>query len=98
MLDQTVRGAKVCTVHTSAAAPVRRSMEAIADASTLALPPRVKQTLECLLRGASEKEVAGMLGISVHTVHTYVKVLYRHLCVRSRAELLVRMLVRREPR
>ena len=52
------------------------------------LSPRADQTLERLLKGDSEKEVAGHLGISPNTVHTYVKSVYRAYGVRSRAELL----------
>lgn len=52
------------------------------------LGPRLRQTLECLLEGASEKEVAARLGLSRPTVHQYVSTLYRHFHVQSRAELL----------
>ncbi len=56
------------------------------------LSPRLKQTLERLLAGDSEKEAASNLGISVHIVHVYVKTLYKHYNVNSRAELLARFL------
>jgi DNA-binding CsgD family transcriptional regulator len=59
------------------------------------LPPRVRQTLDCLLEGDSEKLVAARLGLSQHTVHQYVKDLYRRLGVSSRAELLALCLKRR---
>ncbi len=59
------------------------------------LPSRVRQTLECLLEGDSEKQVAKRLGLSQHTVHQYVKDLYRRLGVSSRAELLALCLSRR---
>lgn len=52
------------------------------------LAPRVRQTLACFLDGASEKEAAVQLGLSVATVHQYAKALYRHYGVRSRAGLL----------
>jgi DNA-binding NarL/FixJ family response regulator len=54
------------------------------------LPPRLRRTLERLLLGESEKQVARALGISQHTVHEYVCGLYRHFSVNSRAELLAR--------
>lgn len=60
------------------------------------LSPRMQQTLECLLAGASEKEVAAQLNLSSHTVHDYVKKLYRHFHVSSRAELLATVLGRRQ--
>lgn len=50
--------------------------------------PRERATLDLLLTGVSEKEIARKLGISRHTAHGYVKNLYRKLGVRSRAELM----------
>jgi len=52
------------------------------------LSPRHQQTLEHLLGGDSEKEVAARLKLSPNTVHVYVKALYRHFSVSSRGELL----------
>ena len=54
------------------------------------LSPRQKQTLTHLLSGDSEKEIAAKLEVSRHTVHVYVKGLYRHFGASSRAELLSR--------
>lgn len=58
----------------------------------LGLSPREAQTLERLCRGESEKQVANALGISHHTVHTYVKALYQHFGVVSRSELLAQFI------
>jgi DNA-binding CsgD family transcriptional regulator len=60
----------------------------------LNLSPRQKTVLEHLKEGCSEKEVAGALGISHHTVHHYVKSLYKRFQVGSRAELLSLLLGR----
>ena len=54
------------------------------------LSPRLRQTLEHLKSGANERQVAQSLGISQYTVHDYVKSLYKHFGVRSRAALLAR--------
>ncbi len=54
------------------------------------LPPRLRQTLTALLAGDSEKQVALRLQISPHTVHVYVKSLYKRFGVASRGELLAR--------
>lgn len=54
------------------------------------LAPRVRQVFACLLEGDSEKQVAHRLAIKRETVHQYVKTLYRHFGVHSRAELLAR--------
>lgn len=59
------------------------------------LTPRERDTLKLLLAGASEKEAAESLGVSVNTVHVYVKSLYRAFGVRSRAELMTLCLGRR---
>jgi DNA-binding NarL/FixJ family response regulator len=59
------------------------------------LPRHLGSTLSCLLEGTSEKEAAARLGLSRHTVHGYIKALYRHYRVNSRAELLV-LCLRRE--
>lgn len=56
------------------------------------LSRRLRQTLEALLTGDSEKQVAAKLGLSRHTVHIYVKALYRHFAVSSRGELLAKCL------
>jgi DNA-binding CsgD family transcriptional regulator len=58
------------------------------DAETL--PPRHRQTLERLLAGDSEKQIAARLGISPHTVHQYVKALHKRFGVSSRGELLAK--------
>jgi DNA-binding CsgD family transcriptional regulator len=61
------------------------------------LPPRVQETLSCLLEGDSEKQAAARMGLSVPTVHQYVTALYRHYGVVSRAELLACVLRRVPP-
>ncbi len=61
------------------------------------LPPRVREALGCLLEGDSEKQTAARMGLSRETVHQYVKTLYRHYRVASRAELLARVLRRTNP-
>jgi DNA-binding CsgD family transcriptional regulator len=58
------------------------------EPSVSALPPRLRQTLMCLMEGDSEKQVAARLGLSAWTVHQYVTMLYRRLGVRTRGELM----------
>lgn len=55
-----------------------------------ALSPRLRQTLERLLAGETERQVSRKMNISVHTVHDYVKMLYTHFGVSSRSELVAR--------
>ena len=59
-------------------------------AKTQGLSRRLEQTLRSLLGGDSEKQVAAKLGLSQHTVHVYVKALYRKYGVSSRGELLAK--------
>lgn len=54
------------------------------------LSPRLQQTLTHLLSGASEPQIAELLGLSQHTVHNYVKTLYRKFDVNSRPELMAK--------
>jgi len=56
------------------------------------LPPRLHQTLGRLLAGDSEKQIAARLGVSPHTIHVYVKNLYKRYKVNSRGELLAHFL------
>ncbi len=58
------------------------------------LSPRLEQTLSAMVEGLSEKEVADRLGLSPHTMHQYVKALYRRYRVRSRPELLALWILR----
>ena len=56
------------------------------------LSPRMRQTLELLVRGDSERQIALKLKISPHTVHVYVKQLYKRFNASSRGELLSRFI------
>ena len=64
------------------------------DSRLAALPPRLRPVLAHLLDGHGEKQVAAELGLSRHTVHEYVKVLYRKLAVSSRGELMAQFVRR----
>ena len=56
------------------------------------LSPRERDVLTLLLAGNARKEVALKLNLSAHTVADYLKVIYKKLGVRSRAELLARFI------
>ena len=70
--------------------PIQRKRRLVADLCRLVgseygkntagvgLSPRLQQTLGLLLTGDSEKQIAAGMGVSRHTVHVYVKQLYRH--------------------
>lgn len=65
-----------------------RGTTAARAGATHGLSPRLTQVLFALTRGLSEKQVAATLGISPHTVHVYVKDLYRRYGASSRGEFL----------
>jgi len=60
-------------------------------ASQPRLSPRQREVLALLRRGLAEKQIAVELDVSPHTVHDYVKALYRAHAVQSRAELLAKL-------
>ena len=68
----------------------RRGIATANGGPTPPLTPRMEQTLQRLLSGDSEKQIAAKLRISPNTVHVYVKSLYRQFDVCSRGELLAR--------
>jgi DNA-binding CsgD family transcriptional regulator len=59
------------------------------------LSPRMQKLLPLLLAGQSERQIAQQVGLSVHTVHGYVKTIYTRLGVGSRNELLAKWLQHR---
>ncbi len=61
------------------------------------LSPRLRTTLEQVLAGRTEKEIAVALGLRHATIHEYVGKLFRHFDVRSRAELMA-YFVHRQPK
>jgi DNA-binding CsgD family transcriptional regulator len=65
--------------------------------STWRLSPRERQIIECLLNYIDdETTMAQTLGISRHTVHTYIARLYQRLGVHTHCQLMV-MLLTRQP-
>lgn len=60
-------------------------------ATCLGLSPRECAIVRAVFDGSSEKHTAERLGLSPHTVHTYLWRIYRKLNVQCREELLVRV-------
>jgi DNA-binding CsgD family transcriptional regulator len=48
----------------------------------------MRETLDVMLTGASDKEIAAQLALSPHTVRQYVKAILRAYRVSSRAQLI----------
>lgn len=81
--------AVVCVLHAEAAW-VYRGDVMLASPDTRSLSPRQRETLQHLLAGQGEKQIAAQMGLSVNTIHHYIKALHRHFGVSSRSELLAR--------
>ena len=54
------------------------------------LPPRPREILSLLVQGRARNQIADDLGLSIHTVHGYVRDIYRHFGVNSHLELINR--------
>ena len=67
--------------------PAGKRVEGEEDA---ALTPREGEILNAISRGFSYAETAQMLGVSVGTVHSFLKRIYRKLAVHSKTEACVR--------
>jgi DNA-binding NarL/FixJ family response regulator len=88
------RGGSPMTTHIA-----RKVVQALQHVSPTALPseilsPREQEVLDCLARGFLYKEIAGKLGISYETVHTYIRRIYEKLQVRTRTEAVAKFLGR----
>jgi DNA-binding CsgD family transcriptional regulator len=55
------------------------------------LSKRLRETISCMQRGLSRKEIATELQISPHTVHSYERQLFENFKVSGRGELLARL-------
>lgn len=81
-------------VHELLAPHLGRELWLSTQPNLSSLSPRLRQTLERLLAGDSERQAALALGISPATIREYVTNLYRHFGVASRSELLAHFLQR----
>ena len=61
------------------------------DIETEQLSPRLKSVLILMLEGEDRQHVADGLGLSVHTVNSYFKDLFRHFNVNSHLELIQKL-------
>jgi len=90
--DREVRLASF--LHEEITPLIGRSLARFEEPSASMLAPRVRQVLRCLLEGDGDKQIAVRLNLSPHTVNQYLKTIYRHFGVSSRAELLARWIRR----
>ncbi|WNG47410.1 helix-turn-helix transcriptional regulator [Archangium minus] len=83
--------------HVECESMFRARVPAVDKSLRARLSPRERQTLELLLRGLMDKEIAEHLGISRFTVNQYTKSVYRRFGVHSRAALIARLLGHQPP-
>jgi DNA-binding CsgD family transcriptional regulator len=74
---------------------IGRQLASAREPSAANLSPRARETLACLLEGDGSKQIARRLKISPETVNQYIKAIYRHFGVNSRAELFALWIRRR---
>lgn len=92
----TPRERRLLTLLHSQVAPLIGSRLATADQrGKHGLTPRLRETLDGLLQGLSEQEIARRMHRSPATVHRHITALYRHFHVNSRGELLSYFVQRR---
>ncbi len=71
----------------------RSGIEDVTEALSRApLTPRERDVVGLLMSGASTRQIASETHLTVGTVHTYLKRIYPKLGVRSRVELVARMI------
>jgi len=70
---------------------ISQALESVASAiNNLPLSAAERRVFDHILFGLTEKQIAGRLTLSQHTVHNHIRQIYRISGVRSRAELLAK--------
>lgn len=91
---QTVIDLRILMVLTQPDADTGRALEKMVESSQ-ALTQREKGVLILMLKGATDREIAGHLLISIHTVKEYGKSIRRKYQVKTRLQLISTLLERR---
>lgn len=84
----------VALLHGEVARLVGGPLAEPCEATPSQLSQRVRQVLNCMLQGDSDKEIAARLNLSPHTINQHTKRIYLHFQVKSRGELLARWIRR----
>jgi DNA-binding CsgD family transcriptional regulator len=72
--------------------PFRQRMDVIRRLSHYSLSPRQTEVALCAQRGLANAEIARQLYIGVQTVKDHLQEIYEHMGVKTRAELLIKLL------
>ena len=80
------------TIESTSISSGTRTTSVISGSPRPRLTPREVDVLRCLVAGKAYKQAAAHLGISVETVRTHIKALYRKLDVHCQTEAVVRAL------
>jgi DNA-binding CsgD family transcriptional regulator len=83
--------------HSACGGMLQPPSATVFEALRARLSPSKEQTLDLLLAGHSDKEIAHRRGISPYTVNCHSKAIYRHFGVHSRAELIAQLLRQSAP-
>lgn len=91
----TEQDRQVALLLTCGLAPLHRRLflaRGLMPPSTKAFSPREREIFPLLFSPLTEKEIAEQLGISPHTVHQYIRSIYKSYGVGSRAALMAHCL------
>lgn len=84
-------------LHDEIAPLIGGALAALGEPAPSDLSSRNQQVLECLLMGATDKQIASSLKLTRPTVSEYVSDILRHFEVSSRTELMGAFLKRYRP-
>lgn len=76
----------------TAASVVKLLADLTKTKSPVSLSPREREMLACIVEGLTAKEIAARTGVSIHTIDTHTRHLFKKLGVRSRAAAVARAL------
>ena len=91
-IREVQRGGSPMTTHIARKVVQSFQRTAPAPQSGEALSAREQEVLDHLSKGFLYKEIAEKIGISYHTVHTYIRRIYEKLQVRTRTEAVTKFL------
>ncbi|MDB6069606.1 MAG: response regulator receiver [Verrucomicrobiales bacterium] len=90
-IHEAARGGSPMSPKT-AASVVKLLANLTKPATPVSLSPREREMLALIVEGLTAKEIADRLGVSIHTIDTHTRHLFKKLEVRSRAAAVARAL------